>query len=80
MNTTTKAELFSALQELADKYPHWRVGQLLANVAGWADTDVWDAEDDQLLGATVSHLRKSQNQVAQVFPAAAPAAALESVP
>ena len=32
------------------------VGQLVANVAGWADADVWDAEDDALLAAARSHL------------------------
>lgn len=51
-----RGELFAALAELGRRYPHWRVGQLVANVAGWADTDVWDAEDAELLAAARAHL------------------------
>jgi hypothetical protein len=59
MTDDTRDELFSALAELARRYPHWRVGQLVANVAGWADADVWDAEDDALLTAVRSHLERT---------------------
>ena len=45
MNT----ELLNALEELWGKYPHWRFGQLVCNVAGWADVNPWDVEDQQLL-------------------------------
>jgi hypothetical protein len=56
MTDPTRAEAFEALAELARRYPHWRIGQLVANVAGWADVDVWDAEDGQLLAAARAHL------------------------
>jgi hypothetical protein len=56
MTDSTQAEAFEALAELARRYPHWRLGQLVANVAGWADADVWDAEDEQLLAAARTHL------------------------
>jgi NADPH-dependent curcumin reductase CurA len=56
MKGTERAEVFSALAELARRYPHWRVGQLVANVSGWADAEVWDAEDEQLLSAAREHL------------------------
>ncbi len=56
MTNTERAELFAALAELAQRYPHWRLGQLVANVAGWADAEVWDAEDEQLLAAARAHL------------------------
>lgn len=56
MSEHEREELFSALAELARRYPHWRVGQLVANVAGWADAEVWDAEDTQLLAAIRAHL------------------------
>ena len=36
MTDPDRAELFAALAELSRRYPHWRVGQLVANVAGWA--------------------------------------------
>jgi hypothetical protein len=42
-------ELLHALEELWRKYPHWRFGQLVCNVAGWADANPWDVEDQQLL-------------------------------
>ena len=46
-----RAELFAALAKLSRRYPHWRIGQLVANAAGWADAEVWDAEDGELLAA-----------------------------
>lgn len=56
MTGTERADLFTALAELAKCYPHWRVGQLVANVAGWADGELWDIEDEQLLAAAREHL------------------------
>jgi len=56
MTGNERAEVFAALAELARRYPHWRVGQLVANVAGWADAEVWDAEDEQLLSSAREHL------------------------
>ena len=53
MTDHDRGELFTALAELARRYPHWRIGQLVANVAGWADAEVWDAEDLQLLSAAL---------------------------
>ena len=56
MTDADRGAVFAALAELARRYPHWRVGQLVANVAGWADAEVWDAEDAQLLSAARAHL------------------------
>ncbi len=56
MTDVEKTELFAALAALARLYPHWRVGQLISNVAGWADTDIWNVEDNQLLSAIREHL------------------------
>jgi hypothetical protein len=56
MTGNERTELFAALAELARRYPHWRVGQLVANVSGWADTEMWDVEDGQLLSAAREHL------------------------
>ena len=50
--------LIEALAELKRRYPHWRLGQLVANVAGWADKEIWDVEDDQLLEAALAHLQQ----------------------
>ncbi len=51
MKTQEHAELLATIAELSDRYPEWRLGQLLANVAGWADQEIWDIEDEQLLEA-----------------------------
>ena len=64
MTDTTRTELFAALTELARKYPHWRIGQLVANVAGWADAEVWDVEDELLLDAAHAHLRAESEPTA----------------
>jgi hypothetical protein len=52
-----RSELFDALLELRRRYPEWRMGQLISNVAGWADQNLWDVEDEQLLAAVEEHLR-----------------------
>jgi len=54
-----RAEVWAALAELSRRYPDWRLGQLVANVADWADQGVWDVEDAHLLQAARRHLAKS---------------------
>jgi hypothetical protein len=58
MNSERRADLLEAVAELCRRYPHWRLGQLIANVAGWADQDIWDIEDEQLLAAAQLHLQQ----------------------
>jgi hypothetical protein len=53
-----RPELLEAIAELRRRYPDWRLGQLIANVAGWADQEIWDVEDEQLLAAAQLHLRQ----------------------
>ena len=48
--------LISVLTEMLKHYPHWRFGQLVANVAEWADQSTWDIEDEQWIAAARSHL------------------------
>jgi hypothetical protein len=64
MNEHERNELFAALAELARRYPQWRVGQLVANLAGWSDAEVWDAEDSQLLAAARAHLGMAVEPIA----------------
>ena len=64
MNGPERDELFTVLLDLARRYPNWRVGQLISNVAGWADADLWEAEDGQLLASArnqLSRLTESTN-------------------
>ena len=56
MNNQERADLLATIAELCARYPHWRLGQLIANVAGWADQEIWDVEDQQLLVAARLHL------------------------
>ncbi len=59
MTPDTRAELLAAVEALGRRYPDWRLGQLIANVAGWADQDVWDADDERLLRAARLHLEEA---------------------
>jgi hypothetical protein len=56
MKSQERAELLAAIEQLCERYPHWRLGQLVANVAGWADQEIWDVEDQHLLAAARLHL------------------------
>ena len=58
MSSEQRAELLATIAELCRRYPDWRFGQLVANVAGWADQEIWDVEDEQLLAAAQSHLQR----------------------
>lgn len=58
MNEKLRADLFAAMDALSRRYPNWRLGQLIANVAGWADQEVWDVEDEQFLQAARVHLQQ----------------------
>lgn len=51
-----RADLSELIGELRRRYPDWRFGQLVCNLAGWADVDVWDVEDEQLIAAARAHL------------------------
>ena len=52
---TTRQDLLTALAELSELYPDWRLGQTLANLAlaaGHAEAgSVWDLEDHEALAA-----------------------------
>lgn len=64
MNKSDRTELIEAIAALSERYPHWRFGQLVANVAGWADAEIWDVEDEQLLSAATAHQERSPSRAA----------------
>ena len=66
MNTTQPTDLLEALAELRRRYLAWRLGQLIANVAGWADQEVWDVEDEVLLATVREHLETVATQEEEV--------------
>jgi hypothetical protein len=57
-NQQQRADLLDTITELSRRYPNWRLGQLIANIAGWADQEIWDVEDEQLLVAAQLHLQQ----------------------
>lgn len=59
----TRVDLLQTLEALSDLYPHWRFGQLVANMAGIADTSIWDVEDEALLEAAKRHLESRREQL-----------------
>ena len=51
--------VLQAIHEIWQAHPDWRLGQLLCNVAAWADPTqdgVWDIEDDVLVAEVKRHL------------------------
>jgi hypothetical protein len=61
MNRAVRDELLRVLSEYSDHAPELRLGQLITNLAFLArstgPSDVYDVEDDELLGAARSHLQ-----------------------
>jgi hypothetical protein len=49
------------IEQMWQLYPEWRLGQLVANVAEWADTKIWDIEDEDAVEVMREHLRKRQS-------------------
>jgi hypothetical protein len=61
--TPVRTEILRLLEEMSQRYPEWRLGQMIANVALWAkqptslgDTGLWDLEDEDMLAAIRRHL------------------------
>lgn len=57
MISSERRVLLEVLAQFSELYPDWRLGQLVANVACFADQNIWDAEDEQLIAAGQEHLR-----------------------
>ena len=57
MTQDHRDELIDVLEELRRLYPSWRLGQLISNVSGSADQNVWDIEDREMLAAVEEHLQ-----------------------
>lgn len=51
--TSTRKEILLALEEMSQRYPDWRFGQLVANISYWAKGStteaVYDIEDEEFL-------------------------------
>jgi hypothetical protein len=64
----TREELLSALAELSEQHPDWRLGQTIANLAMAAGRTeaggVWDLEDSEALAAAQRLLDRHREQIA----------------
>jgi hypothetical protein len=61
--TPTRREILRLIEQLSDRYPDWRLGQMVVNIANWASNpvlpeSVWDVEDEQFLAALQGHLER----------------------
>jgi hypothetical protein len=78
VSTTVHDELIESLVELRRALPTMRLGQLIANMAtvarGAVPGAIWEAEDDELLGAIRWQLQQlaSRAAPAEDEPSAAP--------
>jgi hypothetical protein len=64
--------LLQMLPQMSERYPEWRFGQTVANLAAWArqptepgDTGIWDVEDEELLAALERHLAQAPERAAR---------------
>jgi hypothetical protein len=62
--TQVRKEILRALEDLSERYPDWRFGQLVANISYWAKEPtveaIWDVEDDEFLQGIRSHLAQRE--------------------
>ena len=61
------SEVLAQVEELWRLHPDWRLGQLVSNLAAWADPTrdaVWDLEDDQLVEEIHRHLQQTASSIA----------------
>jgi hypothetical protein len=60
--TPVRHEILRALEDLSNRYPDWRFGQLVANVSYWAREPtaeaIWDVEDEEFLQGIQTHLEQ----------------------
>ena len=63
----TRAELLTALAELGEVHPEWRLGQTMANLAmaaGHTDAGaIWDLEDSEALAAALRLVENHRRQI-----------------
>ena len=69
--TAVRSRILILLAKMSERYPEWRLGQLVANAAAWArqpselhETAIWDVEDEELLAALERHLGQAEEKVA----------------
>jgi hypothetical protein len=49
MISTAREQLWSILLGFSERYPQWRFGQMVTNIAGWVANEAWATVDDERL-------------------------------
>jgi hypothetical protein len=66
MTDPLRQEVLQALGELSAEFPHWRLRQMIANLAvvarGATAEAVWDVEDEELLATIQRQLENRRSQ------------------
>jgi uncharacterized protein YihD (DUF1040 family) len=60
--------VLQAIERIWRAHPDWRLGQLVCNLAAWADPTqevVWDIEDDVLVAEVQRHLAQLDSDGAE---------------
>jgi hypothetical protein len=64
--TPERREVLRVLEELSDRYPDMRIGQLVANFCGLAKgptpESIYDVEDEEFVAAVRKHLDKQRRK------------------
>lgn len=61
-------EVLALVERMWRLYPDWRLGQLLENVATWAEQPLWELEEDALVeDALVAEIERHLAQTGQVI-------------
>ena len=55
-------DVLKEVENVWQHHPDWRLGQLISNVAAWADQPVWDIEE----GTLIEELRRHLSQLEDV--------------
>lgn len=52
--------VLDALESIWRLHADWRLGQLISNIATWAEQDVWDIEEGDLTAEIERHLEQAR--------------------
>lgn len=60
-------DVLQAVENIWRRYPDMRLGQLISNLADWAEQSVWDIEEDALVAEIERHLANNEQVKAGEF-------------
>ncbi len=70
MIPSERRELLRLIKGMGERYPEFRLGQLIANLVFWARDDqegaVWHVEDDELMAAVREQISNAEHRSSSV--------------